>query len=49
MLLERLRRHDARWDEQLRRYLFTEEPITARNDGWRAGQSGPRRVAPAIG
>src|SRR4029077_15140925 len=29
MLLEWIRRHDARFDEMLRKYLFTELPVTA--------------------
>jgi hypothetical protein len=33
MLLEWLRRHDPRLDEQLRTYLFTEGPITEVEEG----------------
>ena len=43
MTLEWLRRHDAKWDEVLRTYLFTDEPIVqveAEAEG-RAPGSGP--------
>ena len=32
MTLEWLRRHDAKWDEQLRNYLFTDKPILEREE-----------------
>jgi ferritin-like protein len=32
MTLEWLRRHDEKWDEQLRNYLFTDKPILEREE-----------------
>ena len=32
MTLEWLRRHDTKWDEQLRNYLFTDKPILEREE-----------------
>ena len=32
MTLEWLRRHDDKWDEQLRNYLFTDKPILEREE-----------------
>jgi ferritin-like protein len=40
MVLEWIRRRDAVFDEQLRRYLFTTAPITAQEEGAGAPQAG---------
>ena len=40
MALEWLRRRDARLEEQLRKYLFTEGSITAKEDEPAAGDDG---------
>ena len=40
MALEWLRRHDSPLDEQLRRYLFTEGSITAKEDTGDGGDGG---------
>jgi len=40
MALEWLRRRDAHLDEQLRRYLFTEDSITAKEDEAASGDDG---------
>lgn len=43
MVLERPRRHDARFDEQLRTYLFTNTPILEVEED-AEGQAGPAAV-----
>jgi ferritin-like protein len=40
MTLEWLRRHDARWDEQLRNYLFTKKPILEVEESIDAAEEG---------
>ena len=37
MTLEWLRRHDEKWDEQLRNYLFTDKPILGREEALEQG------------
>jgi uncharacterized protein len=49
MALEWLRRHDAHLDEQLRKYLFTEGSITAREDEAAAGDDEPDSGSLGIG
>ena len=38
MTLEWLRRHDTKWDEQLRNYLFTDQPILEREEELEDGE-----------
>ena len=38
MTLEWLRRHDDKWDEQLRNYLFTDQPILEREEELEDGE-----------
>jgi ferritin-like protein len=47
MLLEWIRRRDAAFDTQLRAYLFTDGPITARETTARNGHETPRADRPA--
>ena len=49
MTLEWLRRHDAKWDEMLRTYLFTDEPIIEVEEEAESGDSNGRKVALQIG
>lgn len=46
MLLEWLRRRDPAWDENLRRYLFTEGPILAIEEAAEGGGAEDRFAAP---
>jgi uncharacterized protein len=48
MTLEWLRRHDAKWDEVLRTYLFTSEPIIEVEEEAGAG-GGPSRSDLGLG
>ncbi len=49
MTLEWLRRHDPKWDEMLRTYLFTDEPIIEVEEEAESGDSNGRKVALQIG
>jgi ferritin-like protein len=49
MTLEWLRRHDSKWDEMLRTYLFTDEPIIEVEEEAESGDSNGRKVALQIG
>jgi ferritin-like protein len=49
MTLEWLRRNDARWDEVLRTYLFTDEPIVEVEEEAESNGSGDGNRALAIG
>ena len=49
MTLEWLRRNDAKWDEMLRTYLFTDEPIIEVEEEAESNSSGDRNRALAIG
>jgi hypothetical protein len=49
MALEWLRRRDAHLDEQLRKYLFTEGSITAKEDEATAGDDDPDSGSLGIG
>jgi ferritin-like protein len=48
MTLEWVRRHDAKWDEHLRTYLFTEESITE-EEREAEGADGPTTSSLGIG
>ncbi len=48
MTLEWLRRQDAKWDEVLRTYLFTDAPITE-IEAIVEGASSGERATPSIG
>jgi ferritin-like protein len=48
MLLEWVRRHNDHFDAMMRRYLFTDAPITAIEQG-AAGAQSPRLVAATLG
>jgi len=39
MTLEWLRRHDEKWDEQLRNYLFTDKPVLEREEELEQGDA----------
>ena len=45
MLLEWLRRHDAKLDAHLRNYLFIEQPVLEKEHALEAGAAGPARSA----
>lgn len=49
MTLEWLRRHDPKWDEMLRTYLFTDEPIIEVEEEAESGDGNGRKVALQIG
>jgi len=53
MLLEWLRRRDAKWDENLRTYLFTDKPILsveqAGKEGGKGGSAGEKDESLGIG
>ena len=45
MTLEWLRRHDTKWDEQLRNYLFTDKPILEREEELEHGDAADGEIS----
>ena len=49
MVLEWIRRKDAVFNEQLKKYLFTDIPIVQREEGTKGGNSAAAPASPGVG